>query len=76
MRVRKVLETVICCRKKQYLEVMLRLMPVEEKRSSLPNVCVQVGKWRRAKTILKAGEILAKLSFAEKSIMELQVLNF
>lgn len=51
-------------------------MPVEEKRSSLPNVCVQVGKWRRAKTILKAGEILAKLSFAEKSIMELQVLNF
>lgn len=70
------METVICCRKKQYLEVMLRLMPVEEKRSSLPDVGVQVGKWRRAKMILKAGEILAKPSFAEKPIMELQVLNF
>ena len=52
------METVISRKKKQCLEVMLRLVPVEEERSSLPDVGVQVGKWRRAKVILKAGGIL------------------
>lgn len=51
-------QTVNCSRKKQCLEVMSRLVPVEDKSLSLLNGGVQTEKQRGAKKTLKTGEIL------------------